>query len=344
MIKLFLGDSREILKKFPTNSIDSIVTDPPYGLNFMNHKWDHSGIENDVLFWEENLRILKPGGHLLAFSSTRTYHRMATAIEDAGFEIRDTLTWLTGQGFPKSLNIGKQIDKILGNERVAVGVEKSGKNRKIYNASKYPESFGGDYEITKGNSEYEGWGTSLKPSCELIVMARKPISEKNIALNVLKWGVGGINIDACRIELNGEIIPINVLEKWTGFGQLDRPEYTATENTKGRWPSNVLLDEIAVDLVEEQKEGVARFFYCAKASPKERGDSNGHPTVKPISLMEYLVKLITPKGGIVLDPFMGSGTTGIACKNLNFNFIGVELNKEYYDIASKRIEDNVSIG
>ena len=214
--KLMLGDNIESLKKLPDNSIDSVVTDPPYGLSapknsgktskggFMNKKWDYDVPSVD--FWKEVYRVLKPGGHILSFGGTRTYHRMVVNIEDAGFEIRDQIMWLYGSGFPKSLNIGKAVDKIQGNEREVVGVLENYQNKNGENAIFLTEKVIKenrdriDIPITKGQSEWEGWGTALKPANEPICLARKPLSEGTVAENVLKWGTGGINIDGCRVE------------------------------------------------------------------------------------------------------------------------------------------------
>lgn len=323
------GDSLELLKTLPENSVDSIVTDPPYGLSFMGKKWDYDVPSKEL--WENVIRVLKPGGHLLSFGGTRTYHRMVVALEDAGFEIRDQLQWLFGSGFPKSHNLG------------------------------------------------DGWGTALKPANEPIVLARKPLSEKTVALNVLKWGTGALNIDASRIEGIPPVVPQpafnttgEIYNMKTGEGRSGQ----MSNSTQGRWPANLLLDETAAEMLDEQSGiskpktertgkrggkgfgffddeksanetgvwpgdkggGASRFFYCAKASKRERGEGNGHPTVKPLKLMEYLIRLITPPGGIVLDPFMGSGTTGVACKQLGFEFIGIEMNKEYVEIAERRID------
>jgi site-specific DNA-methyltransferase (adenine-specific) len=276
---------------------------------------------------------------------------MACAIEDAGFEIRDCIQWLYSTGLPKSHNISKAIDKKLGAKREVLGVD----------------------PVTPEAQEWEGWGTCLKPANEPIVLARKPISEKTIAENVMKWGTGGINIDDCRIESGGEhkraYQPTNhersVYGKQTAF---------QPSNKEGRFPANIILDEEAGRMLDEQSGiskgsskprknkdtgricygdyktivtqndtwgdsgGASRFFYCAKASKKERGEGNNHPTVKPIKLMEYLIKLITPPNGIVLDPFFGSGTTGIAAVNLGFNYIGIELDEQYVEIARRRID------
>jgi site-specific DNA-methyltransferase (adenine-specific) len=315
----------------------------------MGKKWDSTGIAYNVDLWKECLRVLKPGGHMLAFGGTRTYHRMACAIEDAGFEIRDCIQWLYGSGFPKSHNISKAIDKKLGVEREVIGKGTAGKTalgqgsgwNKTYNPH--------EYDITRDETEqakrWSGWGTALKPANEPIVLARKPLSEKTIAENVMKWGTGGINIDACRIEYQkGENPTVGGRHKKTGrrigagsekfgFKSLENPEI----NLQGRFPANVILDEEAGRMLDEQQEGASRFFYCAKASKKERGEGNNHPTVKPVKLMEYLITLITPPNGIVLDPFLGSGTTAIACINTNRNYIGFELDKQYYDIANARI-------
>jgi len=396
MNELFLGDNLVLLKEFPDNVLDSVVTDPPYGINFMNKKWDYD--IPTVEFWEEVYRVLKPGGHVLVFCGTRTQHRMVVNIEDAGFEIRDVITWLYGQGFPKSYNVAKGIEGIIkkGNANKTAFKELKGEDKEKglgYSKLGLEQGFRpkdyckeGTYKVevkleTEEANEWDGWGTALKPACEFITLARKPISEKNIALNILKWGVGGINIDETRIESGGEIIPINKLEEWSGFGQKERPDYKQVINEKGRFPANLILDDVAGEhlfmLTKEKIKdkngneywvGADRFFYCPKASKSEKNEgleelkeransgsyqfredgsldgkptlprANFHPTVKPIKLMEYLVKLITPKDGICLDPFMGSGSTGIACVNLERSFIGLELDKEYYNIAKTRIE------
>lgn len=367
---IYEGDCLNVLRGFPENSIDSIVTDPPYGLSFMGKKWDYD--VPSVEIWQECLRVLKPGGHLLAFAGTRTQHRMAVRIEDAGFEIRDMIAWIYGSGFPKSLNIGKSVNQLGG----AFGQAK-------------------DELITKGTSEWEGWGTALKPALEPITVARKPLAEKTVAENCLKWGTGGINIDESRVGT--EVLP----EQKAGQAQIGTFERhdMVTPRRVGRFPANLIHDgsEEVRECFPETKSGwtnndkqksnsmflgemdytgnhyaansgnASRFFYCAKASKSERnegceglekevmgmnfgGELNGdgkkvnitanknhHPTVKPIALMEYLVKLVTPKGGIVCDPFTGSGSTLIAAEKLGFNYIGIELNPEYIEIAQKRL-------
>ena len=446
-IDLRLGDCLEVLKTIPDNSIDAVITDPPYGLGFMNKEWDSpeklraltqreqdrsaerkaegksptdapfsksvppglaiKGAKEGKWFQEwcelwavECLRILKPGGHILSFSAPRTYHRMATAFEDAGFEIRDQLMWVFGSGFPKSHNIGKAIDKIEGNEREDLGLTKGAGTE----GNTFPLK--SQYNLTKGNSDWEGWGTALKPAHEPIVMARKPLSEKSIAENVLKHGTGGINIDGSRISHNE---PIKIMKAQEGgnkvFGQGGRYEETTELKPEGRWPANIIFDEEAGQLLDEQsgktdyskkkdgkpggktfggaemkaekgwwpkdKGGASRFFYCPKAAKKDRDEGmdgfdekivmldgkegrttglntpghqkpsirkNIHPTVKPTDLMRYLINLITPPNGTILDPFMGSGSTGKAAVRCGVNFIGIEKEQEYMDIASARIE------
>jgi DNA modification methylase len=372
------------MKLLDDNSIDNIVTDPPYELGFMGKKWDNTGIAYNIELWKECLRILKPGGHLLAFGGTRTYHRMACAIEDAGFEIRDCIQWLYGSGFPKSHDISKAIDKKAGAKRDIIGVGKgAGKNPKGFKFDDKSQSGGhlkSEYNLTAHSTpeaqQWDGWGTALKPANEPIVLARKPLSEKTVAENVLKWGTGGINIDGCRIGTE----EIKTYGKRKGQGvSLEWSKYTSPEGYEGethqgRFPTNVILDEEAGKLLDEQSGkslskksmrgvgytdsniygsgdkdfdtergyndsgGASRFFYIAKASKKERGEGNNHPTVKPVSLIKYLVTLVTPPDGVCLDPFMGSGTTAVACINTNRFFIGFELDKGYYDIANRRIE------
>jgi DNA modification methylase len=396
--KIYNEDCLEGMKLLDDNSIDNIVTDPPYELGFMGKKWDNTGIAYNIELWKECLRILKPGGHLLAFGGTRTYHRMACAIEDAGFEIRDQMQWIYGSGFPKSMDISKAIDKKAGAEREVVGIKagheefanrktkghidfKDGtegfdrpwmhddEKRKMYHMQTAP--------ATPEAKQWEGWGTALKPANEPIVVARKPISEKTIADNVLKWGTGGINIDDCRIptedSLDGGAYAKNGTPRDDGWG-MQRGGAGEYVQPTGRFPANVILDEEAGKLLDEQSGilksakvksakpaykgesitkflrgrstpnnqyddcgGASRFFYCAKASKKERGEGNNHPTVKPVSLIKYLVTLVTPPDGVCLDPFIGSGTTAIACIDTGRNFIGFELDTHYCEIANERI-------
>lgn len=242
------ADCLEYLKTLPDNSLDAVVTDPPYELGFMGKTWDNTGIANSVELWSQVLRVLKPGGHLLSFGGTRTYHRMASAIEDAGFEVRDMVEWVYGSGFPKSLNIGKAVDKLQGNERKTVGL-KRGANRLINQAPNGRRNGNGTWGnetgrspyLDKGTSEWEGWGTALKPAHEPIVLARKPIEKGlSVAENCLKWGTGGIDIDGSRVS--GEITTINILKKWSGFGQEKQPEYKQEINSSGRFPANLIHD------------------------------------------------------------------------------------------------------
>jgi site-specific DNA-methyltransferase (adenine-specific) len=392
-VDLRLGDCRDVLKTLASNSIDSIVTDGPYELGFMGKSWDNTGVVNDKTMWAECLRVLKPGGYLLSFGGSRTYRRMACAIEDAGFEIRDQIMWCYAQGFPKSLNIGKAVDKLQGNEREVVGNNPnfrpvSGKEGYL-GQSNFRQTDGMSVS-TKGTSEWEGWGTALKPAVEPICMARKPLEKGlTVAESCLKWGVGGINIDACRVGIEertycGSGAQPNKLNNHakgdTGIGLMDGSGKHMSFTVNGRFPANFIHDgsEEVVDLfpnTQPSKGGyvrktgdsqffdqmgdgntnppdglndsgsAARFFYCAKASTSERSsgllNKNFHPTVKPVKLMEYLVTMVTPKGGTVLDPFMGSGTTGVACKKLDFNFIGCEMSAEYMEIAKARIGADV---
>ncbi len=406
-MRLFNDNNMESMKHLQDNSVDSVITDPPYGLSFMNKKWDYDVPSID--FWKEVYRVLKPGGHIISFGGTRTYHRMVVNIEDAGFEIRDQIQWIYGSGFPKSLNIGKA-----------------------------------DINITKGQSEYEGWGTALKPANEPIVLARKPLSEKSISENVLRWRTGGLNIDRCRIGFQGDK-PNQIDCKrnkenqtgWAFMGTLTDREDPYIPNDTGRFPANVILECICDEVIQGESHfkmrdklngkdickdainykigagvpnydyndkgdihtnpdcpcyimdeqsgllkgdspnrkprvgghrevyvgtennnikkpiiqdkvfdggGASRFFYRAKVSKKERNlglddKTNKHPTLKPINLLTYLCRLITPPNGVVLDPFMGSGSTGVAALLEGFDFIGMELEKDYYEVAQKRIEN-----
>lgn len=392
-VNLMHGDCLERMRELADNSVDSIVTDPPYGLSFMGKKWDVS--VPSVEIWKEALRVLKPGGHLLAFSGTRTYHHLAMNIELAGFEIRDQLQWIYGQGFPKSHDISKAIDKDAGAEREKIRYEWKdtaqqdkpfqsgfGDNRPWIEKAKQQGFYeaAGTEPVTDAAKKWNGWGTALKPANEPIVLAQKPLWQDTIAKNVLEHGVGGLNIDACRISTTDKLQKLNGSFSFNSGSGANEKNKTIefVDAGLGRFPSNVLLDEEAAELLDEQVKGklhapgnknpskagqgknvkyntaglvkdasafnlggdptkASRFFYVAKASPSERGD-NSHPTVKPVALMEYLIKLVTPPRGTVLEPFMGSGTTGVAAKRLRFNFVGIELDKKYFDIAKNRIE------
>lgn len=329
MHSVFHMDCVAGMRLMPDATFDSVVTDPPYELGFMGKSWDASGIAYSVEMWREALRVLKPGGHLLAFSGSRTYHRMTCAIEDAGFEIRDQIMWVYGSGFPKSLDVSKAIDKAAGAVREVIG-------RAAGAGAKDPTSFGNghnaEYDITAPATDaarqWQGWGTSLKPAHEPICVARKPLAAGTVAANVLEWGTGAINVDGCRVE--GGTRPL--IERHNQY----RPENfnlpsgsrNAGDTTLGRWPANFIHDGLP--------EEWARFFYCAKSSKADRG-ANTHPTVKPTDLMRYLCRLVTPPGGTVLDPFTGSGSTGKAAKMEGFNFVGFEMQAEYVAIAQARI-------
>jgi len=436
--RVFLGDCVEVMKSLPENSVDSIVTDPPYGLEFMGKDWDapwkksgsfngnieetaesaggvskfanhrvryQKGLEPMLGFqlwateWAtECLRVLKPGGHILAFGGSRTWHRLAVAVEDAGFELRDSIAWLYGSGFPKSLDVSKAIDKRSGYE---------GEEREIR-------------ELSSEAKAWDGWGTALKPAFEPVVVGRKPLVG-TVAENVLEWGVGGLNIDGSRIGMkdgDGWDVPIPQAKtahpSWTS-GATDRTgvdwtDKRQTPHVQGRWPANVILDKVTAGLLDEQSGvsksgkpgvrsadgfnasvygkgmgiaagdangeygdsgGASRFFYVAKASKRDRNEgledlpkfnrykkggvggtggkrdvsvaenatpvSNFHPTVKPTQLMRYLIKLVTPPGGTVLDPFTGSGSTGKAALLDGFQFVGAELTEEYLPIIEGRL-------
>lgn len=419
MLDVEQGDLREVLKTLPENAFDSCATDPPYELGFMGKGWDKTGVAFDVETWANVYRVLKPGAYLLAFGGTRTWHRIACAIEDAGFGIRDSLAWLYGEGMPHSKNAGKAIDEAKGAVRPVIGHQRLTGNAALSIAEK-----GGTYaaateshgqskiiELTGPATElaaiWEGFGTNLKPCFEPIICARKPL-EGRLADNLEKHGVGALNIDACRGEKGWDCQEQVV----TSSGDIANHGAGAltTEHPGGRWPPNVLIDEYVRELIDssygnrksgnmkagtrrstrkavalgEMPEftvrdvvgdsgGVSRYFYCPKAKRGEReagldhwpamsggeatgrkdgskgvsnpragagrggGRRNKHPTVKPIALMRWLVRLVTPPGGFVLDPFTGSGTTGCACALEGFHFAGVELLEEHARLARDRI-------
>jgi len=320
------------------------VTDPPYGLSFMGKKWDYD--VPSVAIWEQCLRVLKPGGHLLAFAGTRTQHRMACRIEDAGFEIRDMIAWVYGSGFPKSLDVSKAIDKAAGAEREVVGSYKGASNIGKESTNSYITTESGtatDVFITAPATpearQWSGWGTALKPALEPITMARKPFSS-TVAANVIQYGTGAINVDGCRVgteaRLNQSAGNKN-LEHRTTVTPVSSHNETDGRECVGRWPANIIHDgsnEAAMSL----KSG-ARFFYTAKAGKVDRESENNHPTVKPTMLMAYLCRLITQPGGTILDPFMGSGSTGKAATINGFRFIGIERDPEYHKISEARISN-----
>ena len=410
------GNCLDILCLMPDNSVDAVVTDPPYGLSFMGKKWDYDVPSEDI--WRECLRLLKPGGHLLAFAGTRTQHRMAVRIEDAGFEIRDMIAWVYGSGRPKSHDISKAIDKAAGAEREVVG---SKIGLPVYSITDgkgglYGGGFGangtgeGECKITApatpAAKQWQGWGTALKPALEPITVARKPLTG-TVAANVLEWGTGGINVDGCRVGTEGGTKHCDG-EKGiskNAYGNGLYVDFGKPVDGLGRFPANLIhdgSDEVVGMFPESAAKGgnhrqgtgnkttannafglyanghdkvvrndsgsAARFFYCAKASKRDRDEgcegmpqtlsingnkwtdhdyrengkptprTNHHPTVKPTDLMRYLCRLVTPPGGIVLDPFTGSGSTGKAAILEGFQFIGIEREAEYVEIARARIE------
>ena len=447
--KIYSGDMNDMESVIEQNSIDAIVTDPPYEINFMGRQWDASGIAFRPETWRHCWDVLKPGGYLLAFGGSRTFHRIACAIEDAGFEIRDTIMWLYGSGFPKSMNIGLAIDKKNGVESEVVGYSGGtmpdfrdvGRKQKAISGSD-KLTFGQvenadrkDAPIYKAQNEWNGWGTALKPAYEPIIIARKPC-EGSCVDNVLKYGVGGINIDECRItledsykykETNRHSRTTNVFtDDECGFDNSENR--VASASPKGRFPSNLILtydetnyDEVCGGFPNTTSTGgsgeasinygqycggyqqgyvcdtlggygdsgsASRYFYCAKASKRDRDEGldafeekqcvgggggigdylndvnscsgkygsekaphkNTHPTVKPTALMSYLIRLVSPKGATILDPFMGSGSTGKSVmyenkdRNADYKFIGIELTDEYLPIAKARIDYVINNG
>lgn len=401
---LYQGDCLDALKILPDCSVDAVVTDPPYALTankkggtgansrnlkspagrsrigtgggFMGQAWDGALPDPDI--WVECLRVLKPGGHLLAFGGTRTHHRLWCAIEDAGFELRDTVGWLYAQGFPKSLDVSKAIDKAAGAERDVIGPNRfaavNGKaNVNAFGSASRPDATAPSSDAAR---QWNGWGSALKPAFEPIALARKPLSEKTIAANVLTHGCGGLNIDGSRIPSGEDYRKLQVVQGGNhrhDVGLTQKTRHAEFVPSSGRFPANLIHDGsedvVALFPVTKPSSGsprknrssesigtfktadritagipdaggsAARFFYCAKASRSDRGEGNGHPTVKPQSLMAYLCRLVTPPGGLVLDPFMGSGTTGIAALRQGFRFIGIEREPAYVTIATTRLAD-----
>jgi DNA modification methylase len=405
---IYQGNNLEILPELADNSVDSIVCDPPYELGFMGKSWDSSGIAYSVELWQECLRVLKPGGHLLAFGGTRTWHRLAVAIEDAGFEIRDNIAWLYGSGFPKSHNVGNAIDKKLGMGNRGHAISSASQIHPTTGEARPNGELLPKYEgRTPEGKQWDGWGTALKPAHEPIVVARKPLIG-TVAENVLQHGVGGLNIDATRIS--GQPRTTHTDGNFTGGKAGYNGGWKDIETTipEGRWPANIILDEYTAELLDEQSGitkssprtvaerrtnstheygfktdaysphndsgGASRFFYVAKASKRDRNEGlqeletrhngkmmrpgnntqekasegferfntqpsqNFHPTVKPTALMQYLIRLVTPDNGVVLDPFCGSGSTGKAAILENKSFIGIELTPEYLPIIEGRLK------
>jgi site-specific DNA-methyltransferase (adenine-specific) len=411
---LLKGDCRHQLATLPDNSVHAIITDPPYELGFMGKTWDSTGIAYNLEVWQQCLCVLKPGGHLLAFGGSRTYHRLACAIEDAGFEIRDQIMWVYGSGFPKSLDVSKAIDKQAGAERQITGLKVTGRaNAPRSEGRNHVDCGGGQVEVlitapaTDAAKQWDGWGTALKPAHEPIVLARKPL-DGTVANNVLTHGVGALNIDGCRVHRADEDVS-QAGHRTATFGTqetLSGGDGSGgwTQNDAGRWPANFIHDgsdevlELFPDTGKSQggrigkksmgnitnvpagqyeagdpgygdSGSAARFFYCAKASRTERntgldhlqpqrhsdrpsddlpgGDNprnrtntpqtNFHPTVKPLALIHYLIKLVTPPGGTILDPFLGSGTTAVAATQLGHPWIGCELTPDYWPIIEARV-------
>lgn len=440
---LLHGDCLEQLKSLESNSVDSLVTDPPAGISFMGKDWDgDKGGRKQWIVWmtevmSECMRVLKPGAHGLVWALPRTSHWTATALEDAGFEVRDVVTHLFGSGFPKSLDVSKAIDKAAGAKREVLSTRKLTGKARVLKGGNFDGGYEGkelndDYAITAPATDdakkWAGFGTALKPASEHWILVRKPCSEKTVAANVLKWGTGALNIDASRVagaiesgwSKSGSKASNNLSMSGANTARPPKPD-----STQGRFPANLVLShslhctdaqcdiECAILALDEQSGtlksgqlkpghkrgdghnvayggggvvtgtyggdsgGASRFFYCAKISKSERnagcetgetrhmstarlnsGDKSGkfpdhdtrektgnhHPTVKPKKLMAYLIRMVTPPGGVTLDPFMGSGSTGIAAKECGFDFIGIERDAEYHEIASKRIESAVSAG
>jgi DNA modification methylase len=395
--KILFGKNRKTIKTIGSGSIDAIVTDSPYGIGFMNKKWDYE--IPGVGIWKECLRVLKPGGYLLSFASPRTYHRIAVNIEDAGFEIRDQIMWIYGQGFPKSMDIAKAIDKAVGAKREVIGrrehptlkdkskVERNGKQH-FHGENAIADEWDITAPATEEAKKWDGWGTALKPAHEPIVVARKPF-EGTLVKNISEYGTGAINIAASRVEF----ADAKDLESATfgtgrdirggnyGSGQGKQDGRTNIPgNPEGRFPANVIhdgSDEVLehfphakgqqgyVGPLHGEKKSVntygdygprrdffprndsgsaARFFYCAKASKGDRNEGlpdylvNDHETVKPTALMRYLCKLVTPPGGIILDPFAGSGSTGKAAALEGFSSVLLERQKNKIPIIDYRVK------
>lgn len=375
--KIINTNCLDAMSQMQSGEIDAIVTDPPYGLSFMGANWDHN--VPGVAYWSECLRVAKPGAHLLCFGGTRTFHRLMCAIEDAGWEIRDTIMWVYGSGFPKSMNVSKAIDKTLGAKRTVVGEIKKLDSYGYDSNNTYGggPDHNGIMEITapatSESAEWEGWGTCLKPAWEPIIVARKPL-DGTVAHNVMTYGTGAINIDGCRIPTS-DVLSFGSRQIGDGvkYGKCT-PTTEGKQNDKGRFPANLVHDgsqEVVglfpvtkgqkapvkgIEPSRDARDGIfptfgpinafeprdgyssaARFFYCAKASKRDRGEGNDHPTVKPNALMRWLVRLVCPQGGMVLDPFMGSGSTGVACIQEGMRFVGVEMKEHYCEIAENRI-------
>lgn len=355
------GDAAIVLRIFDPNTFDSMVTDPPAGIHFMGKDWDSSkGGRDKWIDWLhgvmlEAFLVMKPGAHGLVWALPRTSHWTATALEDAGFEVRDIITHLFGSGFPKSLDVSKAIDKQFGVEREVVTRTKqrcgvfahsgSGIEQDIFDYSAVITA-----PATPEAKQWDGWGTALKPASEYWILVRKPI-EESVASNVLEHGVGGLNIDECRIETD-EKLGRNNKARFNGTSYIVQRKDLIIDNStgKGRFPANLVLShhpdcskqkcvaDCPVRMLDEQIGGVSRFFYCAKPSKKERGIFNDHPTVKSIKLIRYLTRLITPPKGTILDPFAGSGAIGCAAVLEGFDYVGIEIDEGSHELATERLE------
>jgi len=382
------GDAFDVLPELPDESIHAVVTDPPYGLAFMGRDWDDfepkEYQEGSERWAREVKRVLKPGGHLLAFSGNRTHHRLFTGVEDAGYEIRDTLTWHYGSGFPKAADISKTIDKRADAEWEVVADNPNARSDEA-EARTAGKSQSGETvhapitePATDAAKKWDGWKTGLKPATEFVVMARKPFSGATVD-SVLENGTGALNIDACRVDTNGEKLSYG--NKTGNSGKLETTKkWDGEENhAEGRYPANVVFDETAADALDaevgacpsdgidfsetvdnqnrekygeydgertqsyeydDNHDGPSRYFYTSKASRSERTNggkiANAHPTVKPRDLMEWLIKMVTREGQIVVDPFAGSGTTCMAAKGLGREFVGIERQAKWADVARVR--------
>lgn len=410
-VRLFHGDCLAVLKTLDSESVDSLVTDPPAGISFMGKGWDDDKGGRDAwIAWltdvmREAYRVLKPGAHGLVWAIPRTSHWTATALENAGFEVRDVVTHLFGTGFPKSLDVSKAIDKAAGAKREVIGKKAvSCGTGKDYGKAAGNTGRGTVIDVTAPATDaarkWQGFGTALKPASEHWILVRKPLGEKTVAANVLKHRTGAINVDGCRIattdKLGGGMLngTSKVGEGWDrpwrsnpdviARQAKDTAEKVAKAETLGRFPANLVLSHnddcedacsqgcavAALDgqaghlhgagnkstrtehaesaskfgmgggaptVLYDRGGGASRFFYCAKASKADRGTGNTHPTVKSTKLMGYLVRLVTPPGGTVLDPFVGSGSTGVAARAESFRFIGIEQEKDSFEIAKRRL-------
>ena len=367
---LYCSDNLEIMRKIESNSIDSIVTDPPYGIDFMNKSWDANVPQNE---WaRECLRVLKPGGHLISFAATRTFHKLVTNLENAGFEVRDTINWLYFSGFPKSLDVSKAIDKHFGVEREIIGKKMSGiANKEEKTRHTIGASVAVEVDITKPATKEaegaDGWGTALKPSFEPATLCRKPLTEKSVALNWLKYKTGGINIDDCRFaygdpcwvgpqnnhshQWNNPTIESSQAFKYGEMGQRDldlKNDISSYKPENGRWPANIYqCPKASRGEREEGLDDMKTQTACNGAGPGgwvEKQVSNIHPTVKPIKLMRWLIRLVTPKGGTILEPFCGSGTTMIAAEleDNDYKCIGIEREPKYCDIIKARVQNAIT--